>query len=194
MWGGGGLAICSCACSNYPMDVQRPRWWTYPIECANGHPWGPGQVRVSWRPCQCAPARALQSRGSGHRVIACGVPGCRSVFFEPPHDPATALARPSGSRVAQAEQDAADQHGIPPRQRARRSPLAASGPADAGHPMANPARSTRLPGRAGRLTSSCPACCDPARSPRAACARAGRPGPSPQPNRRGLRHRSQAAR
>ena len=154
--GVGGLAVCSRACSNYPMDVQRPRWWTYPIECANGHPWGPGQVRVSWRPCQCAPARAVQPRGSGHRVIACGVPGCRSVFFEPPHDPATALTRPSGSRVAQPEQDAADQHGTPPRQRARRAPLARSGPAGAGHPIANPARSTRCC-RAGLAGSLVPA-------------------------------------
>jgi hypothetical protein len=93
-WGGAGLVTSSLACSNRRMDVQRPRWWTYPIECANGHAWGPGRVRVSWRPCQCAPARAAQTRGSGHRMIACGVPGCRSVFFEPPHDSATALGQP----------------------------------------------------------------------------------------------------
>src|SRR5215469_10929319 len=98
-WGGGGLAVYSLACSNYLMNVQRPRWWTYPIRCANGHPWGPGRVRVSWRPCQCAPARATQPRGSGHRMIACGVPGCRSVFFEPPHDPATALT-PTGHHAS----------------------------------------------------------------------------------------------
>ncbi|HEY7012682.1 MAG TPA: hypothetical protein VH480_08010 [Streptosporangiaceae bacterium] len=70
------------------MDVRRPRWWIYPIECANGHAWGPGRVLVSWLPCQCGPARATQPQGSGHRVIACRVPGCGSVFYEPPHDPA----------------------------------------------------------------------------------------------------------
>jgi hypothetical protein len=252
-----GLATCSRACSNYPMDVQRPRWWTYPIECANGHPWGPGRVRVSWRPCQCAPARAVQPRGSGHRMIACGVPGCRSVFFEPPHDSATALADranhasrslssspPASSAPAtQAASTPRPCHGMslaegafadelpwlkwlpaearaecvtelldhllagadrglfvpfaltegPPLQRARRSPLATSGPARAGRPMAKLARSTRC--RAGPLTSSSrPACCDRARSPRAACTRAGWPGPSPPPTRRGPRRRGHPAR
>jgi hypothetical protein len=71
------------------MDVRRPRWWTYPLECANHHPWGPGKVIVSWVPCQCGPARTAQERGGGHRAISCPVPGCRSVFYDPPHDPAT---------------------------------------------------------------------------------------------------------
>jgi len=78
------------------MDVRRPRWWIYPIECANGHDWGPGRVLVSWLPCQCGPARAAQPQGSGHRVIACRVPGCGSVFYEPPHDPAA--QSPSAAR------------------------------------------------------------------------------------------------
>jgi len=33
------------------------------------------------------PARKAQPRGSGHRVIACRVPGCGPVFYEPPHKP-----------------------------------------------------------------------------------------------------------
>jgi len=45
-------------------------------------------------PCQCAPAREAMRRGSGHRMIACQAPGCRSVCYEPRHDPATAREGP----------------------------------------------------------------------------------------------------
>jgi hypothetical protein len=72
------------------MDVQRPDWWTYPICCGNGHPWGPGRVIVSWQPCLCDPAREAQPRGSGHRLIECRTPGCGWVDYEPLHDPETA--------------------------------------------------------------------------------------------------------
>jgi hypothetical protein len=70
--------------------VQLPDWWIYPTKCGNGHAWGPGKVIVSWLPCQCDPAREAQPRGSGHRTVACHVPGCGFEVCEPPHDPATA--------------------------------------------------------------------------------------------------------
>ena len=69
------------------MDVQRPAWWCYPLECANGHPWGPGTIIVSWLPCDCAPARALRSHGPGHQVVYCQAEGCRSVWYKPRHEP-----------------------------------------------------------------------------------------------------------
>ena len=68
------------------MDVHRPAWWTYPIRCGNGHPWAPGRVLVSWEPCQYAPARAAQPRGSGHRLIACRTEGCDWIVYKPPHE------------------------------------------------------------------------------------------------------------
>ena len=76
-------------CSNLSMDVQLPDWWTYPKYCGRGHSWGPGKVIVSWLPCQCAPARAAQPRGSGRRTIACRAPGCDWTDYEPSHDPET---------------------------------------------------------------------------------------------------------
>src|SRR5215469_182750 len=82
------------------MDVRRPKWWSYPVECANGHAWGPGRVIVSWRPCQCEPARMAQRRGSGHRTVRCRVPGCESIYYEPPHDEAHVEHRPLTRRVA----------------------------------------------------------------------------------------------
>jgi hypothetical protein len=72
------------------MGLQLPHWWVYPTECGNGHRWGPGRVLVSWQPCECSPARAVQPRGAGHRVIACRAPGREQAAYEPPHDPATA--------------------------------------------------------------------------------------------------------
>ena len=72
------------------MDVKRPWWWSYPVECGNGHIWAPGKVNVSWEPCQCRPAREAQPRGSGHRTIACRTPGCDYVAYEPQHDEAAA--------------------------------------------------------------------------------------------------------
>ena len=68
-------------------DAVLVDWWAYPEHCANGHPWGPGKVAVSSSPCQCPPARAAQPRGSGHRKIACRTPGCRSVYYQPRHEP-----------------------------------------------------------------------------------------------------------
>ncbi len=68
-------------------DVCLPDWWSYPTHCGNGHAWGPGKVIVSWLPCLCESARAAQPRGSGHRTIACRVPGCGYVSYEPAHDP-----------------------------------------------------------------------------------------------------------
>jgi len=68
-------------------DVQRPAWWAYPKQRRNGHPWGPGRVLVSWRPCQCDPARKAQPQGSGHRMIRCREAGCGSVYFQPRHEP-----------------------------------------------------------------------------------------------------------
>ncbi len=73
--------------------MRRPAWWLYPERCANGHEWGPGLVLVSWERCHCAPARAAQAdrRAWGHLEVACQAPGCRSVWYEPRHDPGTAL-------------------------------------------------------------------------------------------------------
>jgi hypothetical protein len=51
--------------SNQPIDVLRPDWWTYPDECQQGHPRGPGRVIVSWMPCACEPAREAQACGPG---------------------------------------------------------------------------------------------------------------------------------
>jgi hypothetical protein len=71
--------------------VWRPDWWTYPDECQEGHPWGPGRVIVSWMPCACDPAQKAQDRGPGHRVVECRTKGCRSVpWYDPVHDEATA--------------------------------------------------------------------------------------------------------
>ncbi len=32
-------------------------------------------------------ARAAQPRRSGHRTISCRAPGCRSVYYQPRHEP-----------------------------------------------------------------------------------------------------------
>ncbi len=66
-------------------DVQRPDWWSYPLECGRGHPWGPGQVSVSWTPCGCA-------GGDGHLRVRCLEDGCASVWYKPPHIPGAELA------------------------------------------------------------------------------------------------------
>jgi hypothetical protein len=62
-----------------PMGVRRPDWWCYPERRANGHDWAPGQIVVSWMPCECRPAAAAREHGPGHLVIYCQAPGCRSV-------------------------------------------------------------------------------------------------------------------
>jgi len=63
-------------------DVPLPDWWTWPAQCQHGHPWGPGRITLGWLPCQCAKA----GPGAGHRTVSCREPGCRSVWYEPPHD------------------------------------------------------------------------------------------------------------
>jgi len=70
------------------MGVLRPAWWDYPLECENGHEWGPGRVIVSFARCDCAPVRAAYpERGSrGHLSVACREPGCRSVWYSPRHE------------------------------------------------------------------------------------------------------------
>jgi hypothetical protein len=75
-------------CSIALMAVQRPNWWCYPERCANGHEWGPGLITVSWMPCECGPAAAAREHGPGHVVVYCeAVKGCRSAWYQPPHDP-----------------------------------------------------------------------------------------------------------
>jgi len=69
-------------------ETRLPNWWTYPAQCAAGHPWGPGKVIVSWQPCHCGPARAVLPTGSGHRTISCRAQGCGAIHYDPPHDPA----------------------------------------------------------------------------------------------------------
>jgi len=67
-------------------DVRRPDWWCYPIACQNRHPWGPGRVLVSWTVCGCA-------SGDGRLRVHCAEPGCRSIWYKPPHQPGAELAR-----------------------------------------------------------------------------------------------------
>jgi len=75
------------------MGVQRPAWWYYPEQCENGHEWAPGQVSVSFTRCYCPPVRAAygETGDMGHLTVACRVPGCRSVWHSPPHEPGPAL-------------------------------------------------------------------------------------------------------
>jgi hypothetical protein len=95
------LACWPKACSSKRMDedVQLPAWWVYPVRCQHGHEWGPGRVLVGWSPCDCAPARAERTRGSGHLTVRCRSGGCTSVWYRPRHDAASgswgaAAARP----------------------------------------------------------------------------------------------------
>ena len=71
--------------------MRRPVWWCYPDRCANGHEWGPGLVTVGWTPCTCVPAEAEAQRSpgaAGHLAVHCNAaPGCRSVWYDPPHEP-----------------------------------------------------------------------------------------------------------
>jgi hypothetical protein len=53
------------------MALVRPAWWCYPLECANGHEWGPGRIIVSWQPCDCGPAaRRAGVRRAAMRYVA----------------------------------------------------------------------------------------------------------------------------
>jgi len=73
------------------MGVRRPDWWSryYPERCTNGHDWGPGKIIVSWMLCGCPPAQASAGPGpAGHLAVHCNaVPGCRSVWYRPRHEP-----------------------------------------------------------------------------------------------------------
>src|SRR5215469_16571753 len=64
--------------------VARPDWWSYPLECAAGHPWGPGRVTVGWMPCDCPNARA--NRVLGHLWVRCRAEGCSSIWYRPRHE------------------------------------------------------------------------------------------------------------
>jgi hypothetical protein len=50
----------------------------HPPECANGHPLGPGQKAVAWKPCGCS-----TSTQHGHRTVTCNT--CQDVWYWPPH-------------------------------------------------------------------------------------------------------------
>jgi hypothetical protein len=71
------------------MSVRRPDWWCYPQRCENGHEWGPGRVLVSWERCWCPGAQTLHPDRAiwGHFTVACRAPGCRWVWYDPPHQP-----------------------------------------------------------------------------------------------------------
>jgi len=76
------------------MGVQRPDW-PYPERCGNGHEWGrPGGALVTWKRCLCPGAQTLHPHEAiwGHFVVACREPGCRSVWYDPPHEPRHRLA------------------------------------------------------------------------------------------------------
>jgi hypothetical protein len=73
------------------MDVHQSDWWPYPERCANGHEWGPDRVLVVWQRCLCPGAQTLHEDQAiwGHFTVACRAPGCRSVWYDPPHEPGT---------------------------------------------------------------------------------------------------------
>jgi hypothetical protein len=81
-----------------PWNVPVPLFEHEPERCPRGHELGPGRVHISWSPCVCQPAReaAERGRGLGHlrlECLTCDDEGHRSVYFEPPHDPAQPQAR-----------------------------------------------------------------------------------------------------
>ncbi len=53
-----------------------------PAGCVNGHPFGPGRVRLGRTVCQCPPAVAT-GLGS-HRTWLCAEPGCGARSIWPP--------------------------------------------------------------------------------------------------------------
>src|SRR5262249_29961570 len=63
--------------------VVRPEWWSYPVECAAGHPWAPGRVTVGWMPCDCPNSRA--NGVLGHLWVRCRADGCSSIWYRPRH-------------------------------------------------------------------------------------------------------------
>ena len=58
----------------------------YPDACKDGHPWkGPRKaVLLGWTGCGCR-------GGLGHNWVRCQHPGCRWVFYDPPHRPDAGL-------------------------------------------------------------------------------------------------------
>ena len=56
-----------------------PVWWPYPASCGQGHPWGPGKIIVTFRPCSCLDGEL----GAGHTIVACRADGCGSVWYRP---------------------------------------------------------------------------------------------------------------
>jgi hypothetical protein len=60
-----------------------PVWWPYPASCGQGHPWGPGKIIVTFRPCTCLGGEL----GAGHTIVACRADGCGSAWYRPAHDP-----------------------------------------------------------------------------------------------------------
>jgi len=80
--------------SNRVMALRRPDWWCYPELCTDGHERGPGLILVSRERCRYAPARAAHPDRAawGHLTVACRVPGCESVWYDPPHEPGGGLA------------------------------------------------------------------------------------------------------
>jgi len=61
----------------------------YPKRCRNGHEWGPGRMLVTWKRCSCPGAQTLHPDQAiwGHFIVACRERGCRSVWYDPPHEP-----------------------------------------------------------------------------------------------------------
>jgi hypothetical protein len=71
--------------------VERPAWWSYPLQCRNNHVWRPGTVTVSWLPCLCA-------GGTGHLMVSCRTDGCDSpAWHRPRHREGAEIgSRPGG--------------------------------------------------------------------------------------------------
>ena len=150
-------------------DVWRPDWWTYPVHCQHGHPWGPGRVIVAWSPCDCAPARAQQLKGPGHLTVRCRAEGCTSIWYKPRHDRASAtwddVARRPGLRCRTPALRVRREIGAKPCSSCTSSVLSACGLARyvfrPGLPRASPNSSSqalrRTAGRCARAVRSSPA-------------------------------------
>ena len=83
--------INSNVCSTLWMSsIWRPDWWCYPLECAQGHPWGPGRVTVGWMPCDCE--SALAGNQLGHLWVRCRTNGCPSIWYRPRHSKQSSAA------------------------------------------------------------------------------------------------------
>src|SRR6266536_1163468 len=71
-------------------DMQRPDWWSYPLECGRGTSVG-GGPGVRELACSCA-------GGDGHLQVRCLSPGCSSVWYKPPHIPGPRLQATAAGR------------------------------------------------------------------------------------------------